>query len=75
MIQNKGRLAWQTALNYGQRVLVETMMGCYKTLIEPRLRARGLAAQKTEASIGVAVLNRILAAASTHSACKEVTES
>jgi len=56
MIQNKGRLAWQTALNYGQRVLVETMMGCYKTLIEPRLRARGLAAQKTEASIGVAVL-------------------
>ncbi|AWK15506.1 hypothetical protein SK355_12010 (plasmid) [Candidatus Fukatsuia symbiotica] len=30
MIQNKGRLAWQTALNYGQRALVETMMGCYK---------------------------------------------
>jgi hypothetical protein len=26
---------------YGQRSLVATTMGCYKTLIGPRLRARG----------------------------------
>lgn len=74
-IQNKGRLAWQTALNYGQRALVETMMGCYKTLIGPCLRARGLAAQKTEAAIGVAVLNRFLASARPNSVRKEVTVS
>jgi hypothetical protein len=37
-------------------------MGRYKTLIGPRLRARGVAAQQTEAAVGVAVLNRMLAA-------------
>jgi PspA/IM30 family len=40
---------------------VETM-GRYKTLIRSRLRARGFAAQQTEAAIGVMVLNRMLAA-------------
>ena len=37
-------------------------MGRYKALIGPRLRARGFAAQQTEAAIGVVVLNRMLAA-------------
>ena len=37
-------------------------MGRYKSLIGPRLRARGFAAQQTEAAIGVAALNRMLAA-------------
>jgi hypothetical protein len=37
-------------------------MGRYKMLIGPRLRARGHAAQQTEAAIGVAVLNRMLVA-------------
>jgi hypothetical protein len=37
-------------------------MGRYKTLIGQRLRARGLAAQQTEAAIDVAVLNRMLEA-------------
>jgi hypothetical protein len=37
-------------------------MGRYKTLIGPRLRGRGFAAQQTEAAIGVAVLNRMSAA-------------
>jgi hypothetical protein len=36
-------------------------MGRYKALIGPWLRARGFAAQQTEAAIGVAVLNRMLA--------------
>ncbi len=36
-------------------------MGRYKTLIGPRLRGRGFAAQQSEAAIGVAVLNRMLA--------------
>ena len=62
MITEKGRLAWQKATDYGQRSFVGTTMGRYKALIGPRLRARGLAAQQTEAAIGVAVLNRMLAA-------------
>jgi hypothetical protein len=61
MITERGRLAWQAATGYGRRALVETTMGRYKALIGPRLRARGFAAQQTEAAIGVAVLNRMLA--------------
>jgi len=37
-------------------------MGRYKALIGPRLRVRGFDAQQTQAAIGVAVLNRMLAA-------------
>ncbi len=62
MIVATGRLAWQTATGYGQRALIETTMGGYKSLIGPRLRARGFGAQQTEAAIGVAVSNRMLAA-------------
>jgi Transposase DDE domain len=62
MITERGRLAWQAATGYGQRSLVETTMSRYKALIGPRLRARGFDAQQTEAAIGVAVLNRMLAA-------------
>jgi hypothetical protein len=62
MITEQGRLAWQKATDYGQRSLVETTMGRYKALIGPRLRARGFAAQQTEAAIGVAVLNQMLVA-------------
>ena len=62
MITEQGRLAWQKATDHGQRSLVETTMGRYKALIGPRLRARGFAAQQTEAAIGVAVLNQMLVA-------------
>ena len=49
-------------LLYRQRFSRQRTMGRYKTLIGPRLRARGFAAHRTEAAIGVAVLNRMLAA-------------
>ena len=62
MIAEEGRLAWQAMEGYGQRSLAETTMGRYKALIGPRLRACGFAAQQTEAGVGVAVLNRMLAA-------------
>jgi hypothetical protein len=62
MIAGQGRLAWQATTGDGRRSLVETTMGRYKSLIGPRLRARGFAARQTEAAIGVAVLNRMLAA-------------
>lgn len=74
MIAEQGRLAWQAATGYDQRALIETMMGRYKALIGPRLRARGFAARQTEASIGVAVLNRMLAAGRPKSVrCQPVT--
>lgn len=72
LIQEKGRLGWQAAVGYGKRALAETMMGCFKTLIGSRLRARGFAAQKTEVAIGVAVLNRLLSVARPHSVRKQV---
>ena len=62
MITEHGRLAWQKATDYGKRSLVETTMRRYKALIGPRLRARGFAAQQTEAAIGVVALNQMLAA-------------
>ena len=62
MITERGRFAWQKATDYGKRSLVETTMGRYKALIGPRLRARGSAAQQTEAAIGVVALNQMLAA-------------
>jgi len=55
MIAEQGRLAWQVTTGHGQRSLVETTMGRDKALIGPRLRA-------TEAAVGVAALNRMLAA-------------
>ena len=62
MINTEGRLAWQEATGYGQRARVETTMGRYKSIIGPRLKSQGFAVQETEAVIGVAVLNRMLAA-------------
>jgi hypothetical protein len=59
MITERGRLALQVATNYSQRSPIETTMGRHKTLIGPRLRAPGFAAQQTEAAAGVAVLNRM----------------
>lgn len=48
-------------MGFGQRALVETTIGRYKSLIGPRLRTRVFEAQQIEAAIGVAVLNRMLA--------------
>ena len=71
MIEAQGRLAWQVATGYGKRARVETIMGRYKTLIGTRLHARDFAAQHTEVAIGVAVLNRMLAAGRPHSVRRE----
>ena len=42
MIQARGRLGWQKAVNYGRRSLGEVAMMRYKTLIGRRLHARTL---------------------------------
>jgi hypothetical protein len=58
-IQEKGRRAWERAVSYGQRSLVETAMFRYKTLIGPKLRARQFAAQQVEARVASSVINRM----------------
>jgi hypothetical protein len=55
-----GRMAWQRATGYGRRSLAETAIGRHKAIIGPRLRARTLSAQRGEAAIAVAVLNRMI---------------
>ena len=52
-------MAWQKATGYNQRSRVETLMGRWKTVIAPKLKARDLENQRTEAKIGVRVLNRM----------------
>jgi hypothetical protein len=52
-------MGWQAATGYGKRALVETTFHRYKALIGRSLRARTLSAQKVEARIACAVINRM----------------
>ena len=58
-IAARGRMAWQKASGYNQRSRGETLMGRWKGIIGRKLRARAFENQKTEAKIGVRVLNRM----------------
>ncbi len=58
-IRDKGRLGWQKAVGYGRRSLGEAAVSRYKAIIGRGLRARTLPAQKTEARVGCAALNRM----------------
>jgi hypothetical protein len=60
-MQIDGRLKWQMSTGYGKRAVIETAIGRYKGVIGPRLRARSFIAQQTQATIGVTILNRMLA--------------
>ena len=73
MIASLGRIGWQEVPGFGRRALVETAMGRCKGIIGARLRARGEAAQRTEAIVGVAVLNRMLSSARPNSVRRSVT--
>ncbi len=59
MIEDRGRLGWQKAVGYGRRSLGETAVSRHKAIIGRGLRARTLPAQKTEARVACAVLNRM----------------
>ena len=61
IIQKNGRRAWDKTNNYGLRSLVELAMLRHKTIIGPKLKARGLAQQKTESNISARVLNKMTA--------------
>jgi hypothetical protein len=56
-IAARGRMAWQKASGYNQRSRGETLTGRWQVVIGPRLKARAFESQKTEAKIGVCVLN------------------
>jgi hypothetical protein len=58
-IAARGRMAWQKATGYNQRSRGETLMGRWKAVIGAKLKARNFENQKTEARIGVQVLNRM----------------
>jgi hypothetical protein len=58
-IAARGRMAWRKASGYNQRSRGETLMGRWKAVIGPKLKARAFVKQKTEAKIGVRVLNRM----------------
>jgi hypothetical protein len=52
-------MSWQKTSGYNQRSRGETQMGRWKAVIGPTLKARTFENQKTEAKIGVRVLNRM----------------
>ena len=58
-IQDQGRMAWQKSSGYNRRALVEATMSRYKRTIGPGLRSRDLKVQKTEAMMGVDILNQM----------------
>ena len=58
-IKEKGRLNWQKETGYNRRSLVETAMFRYKIIIGGQLRSRSFENQKTEAKIGVAILDKM----------------
>ena len=58
-IHAHGRMAWQKTSGYNRRSRIETQMGRWKNVVGPKLKARTFENQKTEAKIGVRVLNRM----------------
>jgi len=58
-IEAHGRMAWQASSGYNQRSRIETQIGRWKAVIGPKLKARSFENQKTEAKIGVRILNRM----------------
>jgi hypothetical protein len=54
-----GRMAWQKSSGYNQRSRIETQIGRWKAVIGTKLKARSSENQKTEARIGVRILNRM----------------
>jgi len=60
-IQTRGRMAWQASSGYNQRSRIETQIGRWKTVVGPKLKARGFENQQTEAKIGTTIMNKMTA--------------
>ncbi|WP_425359545.1 IS5 family transposase [Borborobacter arsenicus] len=50
-IATQGRMGWQKSSGYNQRARIEAQMSRWKTVIGPKLKARTLANQRTEAAM------------------------
>ena len=59
-IDSNGRKAWECKTEYFRRLLVENAIGRYKQIIGGKLRSRSEDNQKTEASLGCKILNRMV---------------
>lgn len=59
LIEDKGKLSWQTQMDYGRRARVENTIYRYKALIGNKLRSKTLESQNTEVQIAVRILNRM----------------
>ncbi len=59
-IHQIGRKEWKKESNYHRRSLAETAMFRFKTIIGAKLRSRKFETRKTEAAIGVAILNTFM---------------
>jgi hypothetical protein len=59
-IGDVGRREWQKKVGYRRQSRVEGTLLRYKRILGRGLRAKGLKAQKREALVGCAVLNRML---------------
>jgi hypothetical protein len=53
------RMVWQKSSGYNQCSQAETLMSHWKTVIGPKLKSRSFKNQKTEAKIGVRILDRM----------------
>jgi hypothetical protein len=58
-IESTERIAWHKSSGYNHRSRGETLIGHWKTVIRSKLQARAFNNQKTEAKVGVRVLNRM----------------
>jgi hypothetical protein len=63
LIAEKGRMTWRREAGYGRRSLAETVVGRYKGIIEPKLRARSWPAQQSEIAVAAEVPKRMIGAA------------
>jgi hypothetical protein len=60
-IEAHGRMAWQKSSSYNQRSRIETQMSRWKAVVGHKLKERSFENQRTEAKIGVRILNRMTA--------------
>jgi hypothetical protein len=60
-IEAHGRMVWQKSSGYNQRSRIETQMGRWKAVVGHKLKTQSFENQKTEAKIGVQILDQMTA--------------
>ena len=60
IIEDKGKVFWQRAKDYGRRAIAENTMHRYKAIIGNKLRSKNFKNQTIETQIAVQILNRMI---------------